>query len=303
MSELIFENVIKRYGKKVVLKNISFEVNKGSLVGLIGPNGAGKTTTIKLIAGLLKVDSGKILVNGRDPFTQHADALKEVGILIEPQFFPYLTAYENLAYLSSAMGLDKHQIDSLLEFVGLKNERNKKVSSFSFGMKQRLGLAQALLGNPSIVILDEPNIGLDPMGIIDLKNSLKKLVEEKKIVIISTHILKMVEDLCTEIIFINNGEIIYQGELEKLFLMKKKFRLKGKPVDKIKRFLIQTNKNFLTFNDSNALEFYASDEEMREIVQTLNSENCSILQVEQLSADLEEIFIDLVRRRKDGKDN
>jgi len=297
MSELVLKNVVKTYGRKIALKGISFEIRSGSLVGLLGPNGAGKTTTIKLIAGLLKKDSGEILVNGKDPYTQHSDALRSVGILIEPSFFPYLTAYDNLAYLCTALGYDKNQIDPLLEFVGLSNERNKKVSTFSFGMKQRLGLAQALLGNPSLIILDEPNTGLDPIGIIELKDLLKELVREGKTVVLSTHVLNIVEDLCSNVIFINEGEIIYQGELGKILSMKKKIRLEGKPIEKIKEILTNLNINFSLSNGSDKIEFIISNEEIDNVLQVLNSKDCKIAQIEKLGCNLEEIFAELIGRR------
>jgi ABC-2 type transport system ATP-binding protein len=219
MSEdlLTVKGITKRFGEFTALDNISFSIKYGETVGLIGKNGAGKTTLMKTILGLYKDFSGEIYYE--DKLIDHNDpnVMNTIGSLVDCSFYEDMTAYDNLKI--QMMGIEKmksaayrEKIMELLKFVDLENVYNKKVKSFSFGMKQRLGLVQSLLSEPKFLILDEPFVGLDPVGIELVKEKIRYLCSEKKVsIIFSSHQLKEVEDLCEEILVIDKRKVIYDG--------------------------------------------------------------------------------------------
>ena len=178
----------------------------------------GKSTTIKMILGLIKPTSGEIQVFGQSIEKDRENILRNVGALVEsPSYYGHLTAYENLDILRRILKLDKNEIIEKLKLVNLYEAKDKKVKEFSLGMKQRLGIAQALMGNPKLLILDEPTNGLDPAGIIEIRNLIKKLAKEKKMtIIISSHILSEIELIVTQVGVINKGKLLYQGSLNEL---------------------------------------------------------------------------------------
>lgn len=209
------ENIKKRYkdNAPLVLDDISFNIEEGEIVGLIGKNGVGKSTLLKLLCKFLKPDEGKIYIKGRDIFEDYS-SLRDVGIHLEPVFYPYLTAYENMVfYLKVNNQKDyAYQIDEVLELVGLKRNKHEKPSSFSYGMKQRLGLALAMLADPEILILDEPFVGLDPNGVHSLIENLKYRVKEKKMsAIISSHQLYELSSIAERVLVLNKSKIVYDG--------------------------------------------------------------------------------------------
>jgi ABC-type multidrug transport system ATPase subunit len=202
----------------VVLKNISLQVPTGSIYGFLGPNGAGKTTTLRLVLGLLKKQQGSIKIFNK-PFDAHRiEILKNLGSLIEsPSLYGHLTATENLQILQKVYRCFPQRIPEVLEIVGLQNTGNKKASNFSLGMKQRLSIAIALLHNPSLLILDEPTNGLDPNGVIEIRDLLKKLNRQQGItVVISSHLLSEIEKLVTHLGIIHKGNVLFQGTLNEL---------------------------------------------------------------------------------------
>lgn len=224
MSNLILETrgLTKHYGQQLAVKDISLKIPKGSIYGLLGPNGAGKTTVLKMITGLLRPSSGEMIIF--DEPWQHKH-LERMGALIEsPALYGNLTAYENLLVHTQLMGLPKERIHEVLEIVDLKNTGRKLVSKFSLGMKQRLGIAIALLGHPELLILDEPTNGLDPIGIQELRELIRSFPQRGMTVILSSHILTEVSQLVDHIGIISDGELKYQDKashhenLEELFM-------------------------------------------------------------------------------------
>ncbi len=204
--------------KEVVLQDINLQVPEGSIYGFLGPNGAGKTTTLRLVLGLLKCQQGDIAVFGK-PFHQNrVEILNNVGTLIEsPSIYGHLTARENLLLLQKVYQCPMDQIQKVLELVDLANTGKKKAGQFSLGMKQRLSIAIALLHNPKMLILDEPTNGLDPNGMIDVRELLKRLNRELGItIIISSHLLAEIEKLVTHVGIINKGKLMFQGTLDEL---------------------------------------------------------------------------------------
>lgn len=200
------------------VKNIDLKVKAGSIYGFLGPNGAGKSTTIRMLLGLIKPTSGEVKVFGKSIEDQREEILKNVGALVEsPSYYGHLTAYENLEITRKVLKLNKSEIDRVLDFVGLSEVKDKKVKEFSLGMKQRLGIAQALMGDPKLIILDEPTNGLDPAGIQEIRELIKSLPRKKGItVIVSSHILSEIELMSDEVGIIKKGELLYQGTIESL---------------------------------------------------------------------------------------
>lgn len=211
MELLRIENLTKTIRKKKILDSISLTVNSGEIVGFLGPNGAGKTTTIKLILGLFRITEGSISICGHDVTTDFENAMKNVGGIVEnPDLYKRLTGRENLEYFASMHdGIDKKSIDGIVELVKMSERIDHKVKTYSLGMCQRIGIAQALLHNPRLLVLDEPNNGLDPLGIKELRDLLKYLSTEADVgVFISSHLLSEMELMCDRIYMIDNGVII-----------------------------------------------------------------------------------------------
>jgi ABC-type multidrug transport system ATPase subunit len=203
-------NVSKKFGDFVAVDDLILEVKKGDIYGFLGPNGSGKSTTLRMIMGLIKPTSGDIKLFDSSLAQNRNAIMRKIGCIIEkPDFYTYLTAHENLRLFARAHQLDysEQQYKDLYELVGLSGREKGKVKTYSHGMKQRLGLAQALLHDPEIIILDEPNTGLDPQGIIDLRQLITKLNAERGMtVLFSSHILSEVQEICTSMIVINKGK-------------------------------------------------------------------------------------------------
>ncbi len=211
------ENLHKSFRKKEILKNVSLEVCSGDILGFIGPNGAGKTTTIKLILGLQKIDSGKVIINGYDIQKDFEKAIAKVGAIIEnPDLYMYMSGYDNLKLISNLYpNVDLKRIEEVIDLVGLRNRIDDKVSKYSLGMRQRLGVAQAILHKPNLLILDEPTNGLDPEGIKDLRELLIRLAKEEGMgILISSHNLAELESFCNKVSIIKNGSIMETSDLE-----------------------------------------------------------------------------------------
>ncbi len=204
------------FGSQTVVKSLSLQVPEGSIYGFLGPNGAGKTTTIKLLLNLLQTQEGNIKLFDLDFQANRQQILSQVGSLIEqPAIYGHLTGRENLQNRAILLQVSKSRVDEMLKLVRLSQAADKKASNYSLGMKQRLGIALALLSDPKLLILDEPTNGLDPNGIIEIRELLKRLVtEHNKTVFISSHLLAEIERMATHVGIINNGELLFQGEME-----------------------------------------------------------------------------------------
>lgn len=207
---LKIEHLNKYFGKKQILHDISFETYPGEVFGFLGPNGAGKTTTIKIAVGLLRLEDGDIRINGKSLIKNYEAAMADIGGIVEnPEFYKYMTGMQNLEqYARMRGGIDRKRIDEAVEIVGLKNRINDKVKKYSLGMRQRLGVAQAILHRPKLLILDEPTNGLDPAGIKELRDILKNLAhKENTCVIVSSHLMSEMELMCDRVGIVVNGEM------------------------------------------------------------------------------------------------
>lgn len=209
MKALEIKNLYKSLGKREIIKDLSLEVNEGEIFGFLGPNGAGKTTTIRMIVGLINQNKGTIRIMDKDLKTHREEALRNVGAVVEnPELYKYLSGRENLMQIARIRKVSKDRVEEVIKLVGLEGRIDDKVKKYSLGMKQRLGLGAALLSNPKLLILDEPTNGLDPNGIIEFREIVKRAALRERIaVFVSSHILSEVEQLCDRVAFINHGTI------------------------------------------------------------------------------------------------
>ncbi|REK76119.1 ABC transporter ATP-binding protein [Paenibacillus paeoniae] len=208
---LQLNGVTKRIGSKTLVNGLSFEVTKGEIVGLLGPNGAGKTTTIRMIVGLISMSEGDVHIGGHSVRTDFERAIKHVGGIIEnPEFYPYMTGMDNLKqYARMSEGVTEARIHEVTKLVGLQNALDKRVKAYSLGMRQRLGIAQALLHRPSVLILDEPTNGLDPAGIREMRDYMKSIAQKEGIaILVSSHLLSEMELMCSRVVVIQEGKLV-----------------------------------------------------------------------------------------------
>jgi ABC-2 type transport system ATP-binding protein len=208
----------KRYGQRLAVDRLDLEVRRGEIFGFLGPNGAGKTTTIRMLLGLIAPTTGQVEILGADVRTQRARILPRVGALVEqPALYPYLSGRANLRAVASALGgVPPERLDTVLGLVGLRERQQDRVRTYSLGMKQRLGVAVALLQDPDLLILDEPANGLDPAGIVEMRDLLRQLAAQGKTVFISSHVLTEVQQICTRVAIINLGHLVTEASVEDL---------------------------------------------------------------------------------------
>jgi ABC-2 type transport system ATP-binding protein len=212
-------SLCKRYRENDSVKNLDLKIRQGCVYGFLGPNGAGKSTTMKMLLGLIKPTGGSIQIFGREVTERNRMAiLKDTGSLIEsPSYYGHLSGRENLEIVQTLKQVPKEQIDEVLRLVRLEGQQKKKVSAYSLGMKQRLGLAAALLGKPRLLLLDEPTNGLDPAGIQEIRELITRLPEQYGMtVMVSSHLLSEIDQMATDIGIIDQGELLYQGSLQNL---------------------------------------------------------------------------------------
>ena len=286
------DNINKVIKKKQILNNVSFELNEGEILGFIGPNGAGKTTTIKLILGLQSITSGMVKINGYDVQKDFVHAIERVGAIVEnPDFYMYLSGCKNLELVANMYkGVTKERIDEVVKLVGLENRINDKVSKYSLGMRQRLGIAQAIINKPNLLVLDEPTNGLDPEGIKELREFLVKLSKEENMAIfISSHNLAELESFCNKICIIKNGEIIENSSIEEL---------KSEKIDEKNIYTVEINDTKLlekdekiSIIDGTHFKLIIEKENVPEFIEMLINKNVKIYEIKEERVSLEEAFL------------
>jgi ABC-type multidrug transport system ATPase subunit len=272
------------------LNSVNLQVGEGTIYGFLGPNGAGKTTTLKLILGLLKKQSGEIRVFGKSFAEHRVKILKKTGTMIEsPSIYSHLTAAENLEVFRKIYGSPKQRVAEVLELVGLSKTGSKKASQFSLGMKQRLGIAVALLHSPQLLILDEPTNGLDPNGILEIRELLRELNENHGItILISSHLLPEIERLVTHVGIINAGKLLFQGTLDELVSQRRRS-------DNLKTQKVAESLGFETIHNNGKIVISRLEREQvarlnRELVQS----GIEIYRIGKAENDLENIFFDVI---------
>jgi len=210
---LTIENLSKQYGRIQALKNVSFSIQKGHVYGILGPNGSGKSTTLGIVLNVVNETAGSY--KWFDGKMQTHEALKKVGAIIErPNFYPYMTAEENLKLVCKIKSINYAKIEEKLNLVGLTERKDSKFSTFSLGMKQRLAIASALLNDPEILILDEPTNGLDPQGIHQIRDIIKEIASQGTTILLASHLLDEVEKVCSHVVVLRKGEILYSGSVD-----------------------------------------------------------------------------------------
>lgn len=293
MTDLALEctNLYKKIGKKEILKGISLKVEKGDILGFIGPNGAGKTTTIKLILGLQGITHGTVKINGYDVEKDFTKAIRSVGAIVEnPDLYMYLTGYENLKLISNLYkSVDDDRIKEVVKLVGLENRINDKVSKYSLGMRQRLGVAQAILHKPNLLILDEPTNGLDPEGIRSIRELLVNLAKNEGMgVLISSHNLSELENFCNKICMIKNGIIIETNDIYRIKEnIQSSYIIKVQNLEKVKSII----KQGIEIIDENKFKINIKEDKIPDIIKFLVENDIKILEVKEEMASLEEAFL------------
>ena len=296
------KKLCKNFGKKQVLKNVSFELDEGDILGFIGPNGAGKTTTIKLILGLQKISSGSVTINGFDIKKDFEKAIYKVGAIVEnPDMYMYLTGRQNLKLIARLYkNITKERIEEVIEISGLKNRIDDKVSKYSLGMRQRLGIAASILHNPNVLILDEPTNGLDPEGIKELRLLLQKLAKEENMAImISSHNLAELDSFCNKVCIIKNGEIVTSSNISDL-----KKQVSNNyyvfEVDKVKDLYKILEEKIEIIND-NFFKVKLNKDDVPVFIKNLLDNDYKVYQVNELQVSLEDAFFEIYREIK-GED-
>ncbi len=285
------ENLNKFFGKKQVLKNVSFSIDEGEILGFIGPNGAGKTTTIKLILGLQSISSGKVTINGFDIVKDFEKAIVKVGAIVEnPDSYMYLSGRKNLELIANMYkGITKERIDEVVEITGLKNRINDKVSKYSLGMRQRLGIAASIINKPNLLILDEPTNGLDPEGIKELRDLLKNLAKKEKMgILISSHNLAELESFCTDVCIIKSGEVITTSSIKNFKKNDKSYYLIE--LDDISKIEKELSKDDVVI-DNTHIRVLREKDELATLIKDLVNKDVKVYEVKLLEMTLEEAFL------------
>ncbi len=292
------QNLCKSFGKKQILKNVSFEIDEGDILAFIGPNGSGKTTTIKLILGLQSIDEGKVIINGYDIKKDFVKAISNVGAIVEnPDTYMYLTGWQNLKLIANMYkGITNEKIMEIVKLVDLEQRINDKVSKYSLGMRQRLGIARALINNPNILILDEPTNGLDPEGIKDLRILLKKLAKEGLGILISSHNLAELESFCNKVLIIDEGTIIEKSEVKEFKNNGNKYVFSVSDTKDLSiEGMYEVTKDKFSFN--------GDKEDIASIIKTLVKKNIDVYEVHMQELTLEEAFLKKTGGKKNDKAN
>ncbi|GAB2985788.1 ABC transporter ATP-binding protein [Mucilaginibacter puniceus] len=292
------EGLTFNFGNQTVVKNLSLQVPEGSIYGFLGPNGAGKTTTIKLLLNLLKTQEGNIEIFGQQFDTHRKQILSQIGSLVEqPAIYAHLTGKENLYNRAILLQIAENRVDEMLDLVHLTHAAHKKAGNYSLGMKQRLGIALALLSDPKLLILDEPTNGLDPNGIIEIRELLIRLVlEHKKTVFISSHLLAEIERMATHVGIINNGQLLFQGSIKDLQEISQPLvYIEAENAVDAANLLTKNGFTVVEVDDNHLSVAYQSKQKTGQINTLLNQNGYVVYSIHKTQKDLEALFLDITQ--------
>ena len=288
--------LVKRYGKLVAVDNVDLTVERGDVFGYLGPNGAGKTTSLRMLLGLIRPTSGESRLFGRDPLADGAKALRGVAGFVEgPRFYPYLSGRRNLRLLADLDGDGaKSRIEEVLELVELRDRADDKVGGYSHGMRQRLGIASSLLRAPRLLLLDEPTTGLDPAGMRDMRALVKRLAAEGITILLSSHLLAEVEELCNRVAIIRSGRIVYEGTLVDLkATAASSYRLRTTDPERARAVCVAQNGIGDVVVEESDLRFTSDEETVATLSLALGQAGIGITALVPETASLEELFLGL----------
>lgn len=293
---LTVTNLTKKYGSLTAVKNLSFTIEKGNVYGILGPNGSGKSTTLGIVLNVVNATKGEFSwFNGTS--TTH-NALKRVGAIIErPNFYPYMTAMQNLKLVCKIKNVSEKKIEEKLTLVGLEDRKYSKFRTYSLGMKQRLAIASALLNDPEILILDEPTNGLDPQGIHQIREIIKKIAGEGTTILLASHLLDEVEKVCSHVVILRKGEKIYAGSVDGMLASNGFFQLKSREPEKLKQIL-EEHASFGEVKHENGLITAFLKEELNAEVlnQTIFEKGITLSHLVKRKESLEEQFLALTKK-------
>ncbi len=292
--------LVKRYGKILAVDHVDLTVEPGDVFGYLGPNGAGKTTSLRMMLGLIRPTEGSVSLFGRDPIDRGAKALDGVGGFVEaPLFYPYLSGRKNLRLLADYDGGgSRSRIEELLELVELRDRGADKVGGYSHGMRQRLGIAASLLRNPRLLLLDEPTTGLDPAGMRDMRDLVRRLASEGLTVLLSSHLLYEVEELCNRVAIIRKGRIVYQGSLAELKQAGGQvWRLQATDIERARAICAGRGAGDVIAVDGE-LRFSAPQEAVAALTIALGQAGIGITRLTADVATLEELFLELTEQEE-----
>ncbi|WP_438444700.1 ABC transporter ATP-binding protein [Gorillibacterium sp. sgz5001074] len=300
MSEPIVQlhNVTKRIGSKTIIDKLSFEVPRGEVFGFLGPNGAGKTTTIRMMVGLMSITEGDVLIGGYSITDHFEKAIKQVGAIVEnPEMYKYLSGWNNLKHFARMVpGITKHRIQEVVALVGLQNRIHDKVKTYSLGMRQRLGVAQALLHKPALLILDEPTNGLDPAGIRELRDYLRRLAKEEGIsVVVSSHLLSEMELMCDRVAIIQNGRLVDVRLIKDIMQEEQRSSVvfEVSDVEEARQALSQNPGGFPAEVQQGGIILQLDREEIAEVTALLVHAGIKIYAIKPVAKSLEDKFLEM----------
>ena len=286
------KNVTKIIKGKTLIDNLSLDLFPGQITGFLGPNGAGKTTTIRLMTGLMHLTSGTITIEGSSIANDYEKAIANVGVIVEnPEMYKYMSGYNNLVHFSRMhKDVSKERIDEVVKQVGLTKRINEKVSTYSLGMRQRLGLAQALLHDPKFLILDEPTNGLDPAGIREFRTYLRRIAEENNVsIFVSSHLLSEIELMCDRVAVIQNGKLIDERMIQSD--EKTRMKLKAEPAELVENYLSSNDYVFTTHEGVFLLDL--KEEKVPVLINALVAQQVQIFAISAVHETLEEQFLQM----------
>ncbi|MCZ8229937.1 ATP-binding cassette domain-containing protein [Flavobacterium sp.] len=293
---LTINNLNKRYGRIQALKNVSFEIKKGNVYGILGPNGSGKSTTLGITLNVVNATSGAY--QWFDGALETHEALKKVGAIIErPNFYPYMSAYENLKLVCKIKNINYYKIEEKLELVGLIERKDSKFSTFSLGMKQRLAIASALLNDPEILILDEPTNGLDPQGIHQIRDIIKKVASLGTTILLASHLLDEVEKVCSHVVVLRKGEILYAGLVDGMAANEGFFELEADDNSTLKTVLVSHPAvDKIVADENKVLVYLKSDLKASDLNRYLFEHGITLNHLVKRKNSLEEQFLALTKK-------
>ncbi len=294
---LTVNNLTKKFGYLTAVKDLSFSIEKGNVYGILGPNGSGKSTTLGIVLNVVNKTNGNFY--WFDGNTSTHEALKKVGAIIErPNFYPYMTAVQNLKLVCKIKEVGQDKVDEKLELVGLLDRKDSKFRTYSLGMKQRLAIASALLNDPEILILDEPTNGLDPQGIHQIREIIKKIASQGTTILLASHLLDEVEKVCSHVIILRKGEKLYSGRVDGMLASHGFFELKSADMEKLQEAL-KTNNNFAEVKHENGLitAFLKEEMDAKSLNESLYKKGIVLSHLVKRKESLEEQFLTLTKNQ------